>query len=104
MLRRPILATALAALILAPSAYIGWSLRDMPQFGRMADDGIYYATAQSLAQGHGYRIASLPGQPYQAKYPPLYPLALSVIWRLNPEFPANLQIAAAFAWLMLPAL
>ena len=40
--------------------------------------------------GDGYRIESLPGQPYQTKYPPLYPALLAGIWKLNPQFPANL--------------
>jgi len=53
------------------------------------DDGVYMATAKSLADGHGYRHAHLPGEPWQTKYPPLYPGALSVIWRLWPEYPAN---------------
>ena len=75
---------------------------DMPHLGRFHDDGIYWVCAKSLAQGPGYRILSLPDQPYQTKYPPLYPLLLSVIWRVNPSFPDNLPLATLVSWLMLP--
>src|SRR5208337_4275979 len=51
----------------------------------------------------GYRIESLPGQPYQTKYPPLYCALLAGIWKLDPQFPSNLPIATLFAWLLLPA-
>ena len=89
-------------LALAPSAYLAWTLRAMPHLGYYHDDAIYWVSAQSLAAGHGYRIASLPGEPYQTKYPPLYPALLVGIWKLNPQFPANLPWATLFAWLMLP--
>ncbi|MFX0116783.1 MAG: glycosyltransferase family 39 protein, partial [Candidatus Hodarchaeota archaeon] len=55
-----------------------------------------------LAQGKGYRILSLPDQPYQTKYPPLYPLLLSAVWRTAPDFPDNLRIAILVSWLTLP--
>ena len=54
------------------------------------DEGVYVATAKALAAGSGYRNPSLPDAPPQAKYPPLFPLALSFVWRLAPRFPANL--------------
>jgi hypothetical protein len=90
----------LAALI--PSAYFAWTLRSMPHLGFYHDDSIYWVSARSLALGDGYRIQSLPGQPYQTKYPPLYPALLAAIWKLNPRFPANLPVATLFAWLLLP--
>ncbi len=87
---------------LAPSAYLAWSLRTMPHLGFYHDDSIYWVSARSLAMGDGYRIQSLPGQPFQTKYPPLYPALLAGIWKINPSFPANLPLATLFAWLMLP--
>lgn len=60
------------------------------RFGAYHDDGIYVATAKALAEGRGYRIVSLPDEPAQTKYPPFYPLLLSLIWRVYPEFPENL--------------
>jgi hypothetical protein len=88
---------------LAPSAYLAWSLRAMPHLGFYHDDGLYWVSARSLAEGHGYRIQSLPGEPYQTKYPPLYPAMLAGVWKLRPSFPSNLPWATLFAWLWMPA-
>lgn len=99
---RPWLAAGILLLALIPSAHLAWKSRDLPHLGHYHDDGIYWVTAKSLADGAGYRILSLPDQPYQTKYPPLYPLLLSWIWKLNPSFPDNLRLAVWFAWLILP--
>jgi hypothetical protein len=58
--------------------------------GWFVDDGVYLTTAKALADGQGYRHLELPGDPYQTKYPILYPLVLSGVWRLWPDFPANI--------------
>ena len=87
---------------LAPPAYLAWTLRSMPHLGFYHDDSIYWVSGRSLATGDGYRIQSLPGQPYQTKYPPLYPALLAAIWKIDPQFPANLPLATLFAWLLLP--
>ncbi len=94
------LAIVLAALI--PSAYLTYLAQDCPQLGRYHDDGLYWTAARSLARGTGHRIISLPGQPYQTKYPPLYPLALSVVWRVQPDFPGNVVPAVWLNWLCVP--
>ena len=60
------------------------------RFGTFHDDSIYVTTAKSLATGQGYRIISLPYEPAQTKYPPFYPILLSMIWRAYPKFPTNL--------------
>lgn len=91
-------------LAIAPSAWVAWRLRAMPQFGSFVDDGVYWVTAKSLAEGHGYKIRSLPEEPWQTKYPPLYPAYLSLVWKINPEFPANLPLATLFAWIWAPPL
>ena len=70
----------------------------MPGFGKLHDDGLFFVSAKSLATGHGLRILSLPEQPAQTKYPSLYPLYLSIVWRINPHFPENLTLAAWFSW------
>ncbi len=88
---------------LLPSVYMAWAGRDMPQLGQGHDDSIYWMMARTLAQGHGYRITSLPEQPWQTKYPPLLPLYLSLVWRMAPQFPENLPLATLFCWLLLPA-
>jgi hypothetical protein len=93
---------AILCLALAPSAFVAFQSLDMPHLGAFHDDGLYWVCGKSLAQGSGYRILSLPEQPFQTKYPPLYPLLLAGIWKLAPEFPANLRLATALAWLALP--
>ncbi|HYM12079.1 MAG TPA: hypothetical protein VEU62_15195 [Bryobacterales bacterium] len=81
------------ALILALFlAYLGW-IGPGGSFGWYHDDTVYFSTAQSLAQGHGYRMPSVPGAPYETKYPGLYPWLLSWIWRWWPLFPANVAPA-----------
>ena len=59
-------------------------------FPSMHDDGIYAITAKSLAETGEYRIASLPGEPYQHKYPILFPAILSIVWQFWPDFPGNI--------------
>ncbi|HYL98295.1 MAG TPA: glycosyltransferase family 39 protein, partial [Blastocatellia bacterium] len=59
-------------------------------FGYYNDDAIYLSTAKALATGRGYRLIDLPYEPAQTKYPPLFPFLLSVVWRVRPDFPANL--------------
>ena len=62
-------------------------------FGFAHDDGLYFSSAKALAEGKGYVVPSLPGEPAQTKYPPLYSALLSLIWYASPEFPANLALA-----------
>jgi len=99
---RKVAAIAIVVLALAPSAYLAFWLRSMPHLGYYHDDSIYWTSAKSLAQGSGYRIASLPDQPYQTKYPPLYPALLAAVWTLKPNFPSNLPAATFFAWALFP--
>ena len=60
--------------------------------GIFHDDGIYVATAKSIAEGTGYRLINLPSSPLQTKYPFLYPAILAIIWKINPNFPDNLTV------------
>ncbi len=100
--RKPTLARLIACLVLAaamiPSAWIAWHYRSMPQMGAYHDDAIYLESAKSLAETGSYRVASLPDQPYQTKYPPLMPLLLSIVWRIDPRFPENLPMLLAVCW------
>src|SRR5262245_30496635 len=78
-----------------------------PTVGTFHDDGIYLVTAKSLAEGQGYRIISIPGDPPQTKYPVLFPWVLSIVWRVYPSFPDNLPwlklvpLGAMLIWLYL---
>src|SRR5580693_4505690 len=87
--------------ILIPSAVYLYKNLDMPEFGKFHDDGLLFVSAKSLATGQGFRILSLPEQPAQTKYPVLYPLYLSMVWKLNPNFPDNLGMARWFSWILL---
>jgi hypothetical protein len=88
-------------LVLVPSALYIARNRDMPEFGRLHDDGLLFVSAKALAAGDGFRIVSLPEQPAQTKYPVLYPLYLSLVWKLNPHFPENLWLARLSSWILL---
>ena len=92
----------LVLLALAPSVWLAWTWRAMPHLGFYHDDSIYWVSAKSLATSGEYRIASLPNQPYQTKYPPLYPALLALVWKGNSSFPANLPAAMLVAWCVLP--
>ena len=65
--------------------------------GLFHDDGIYMVNAKSLHEGMGYRITSLPGSPLQTKYPPVFPLMLSLLWHINPSFPENIHLMRLFS-------
>ncbi|MEO5925250.1 MAG: hypothetical protein ABIR70_15625 [Bryobacteraceae bacterium] len=89
------------AVVLLPSIWIAWTYRAMPQVGAYHDDAIYLETAKSLAETGTYRIPSMPGQPYQTKYPPLLPWLLSIVWYMDPNFPANLPKMTLLCWSLL---
>jgi 4-amino-4-deoxy-L-arabinose transferase-like glycosyltransferase len=95
------------SLILIGAGLLYYAALSPKDFGRAHDDSIYVTTAKALATGEGYRIISLPYEPAQTKYPPLYPFLLSLIWSLFPHFPGNLipmmllTIAAALGFLAL---
>ena len=95
------LAIGVALLCLPTLVFIWWN-RDVPHFGILEDDGIYLIGAKSLAEGSQYRILNLPAEPYQTKYPPLYPLYLSLAWRAAATFTAKLSAAVILSWLSLP--
>ena len=99
---RKALAFGIVLVALAPAARLAWVARDMPHLGHFHDDSIYLVSAKSLAEGRGYRILSLPAEPFQTKYPPLWPLMLAAIWKIAPQFPENLKWEMALTWLMLP--
>ena len=60
--------------------------------GAWQDDAIYLVTARSLAEGNGYRLMHIPGQPRQTKYPILYPAILALV---HPRYPQNLWLLLA---------
>ncbi len=89
---------ALTALI----AYPVWIARHQRHFSDSLDDGIYWITAKSIADGDGYRVVHQPGRPFAVKYPPLYPLYLSLAWKFGGSFPGNLTAGAALQAALIP--
>jgi hypothetical protein len=102
LLRWRIVGVALLALALLIPIY--WIALRSPAIGTFHDDGVYLVTAKALATGRGYRIISLPEEIPQTKYPILFPLALSGVWKLAPDFPENtfllksVPLAFALLW------
>src|SRR5258708_24102589 len=97
-LMRRIAPVLMMILALAPFTWVAYHYSDLPQFGKYQDDGLLLFAGKSLHDSGGYRIASLPGQPYQPKYPPLYPLLLSGLWSLDGRSPETLRLVALSAW------
>jgi hypothetical protein len=89
---------AVLALIVKPV----WDARAQWQFGAGRDDAVYMVTAKSLASGNGYHQENLPGRPFLTKYPPMFPLFLSMAWRLTPEFPRTLETGSILQACLLP--
>jgi len=69
---------------------VGWLSISTDDFGLYHDDGIYVVTARSPAVTGKFRITSLPEEPYQRKYPIVFPPMLFVVWRIAGDFPANI--------------
>lgn len=90
LLNSPKLKALLIVAVVAGTFLLYFAASQPNRFGFYRDDSTYVVMGKALAEGQGYRIISLPDDPVQAKSPPLYPLLLSVIWRLDDEFPRNL--------------
>lgn len=82
---RVLLAVLLAGLIAA------WVIAyQVPVVGTFHDDAIIVGSAKSLAEGDGYLVPSLPDEIAQTKYPIAFPALVAVVWKLFPDFPANI--------------
>ena len=60
--------------------------------GIFQDDAIYTVLAKSLAEGQGFRMVNLPGEPHATRYPPAYPLVIAFLWKIWPSFPDNIVL------------
>ena len=85
--RERLLIAGAAAVALA----VGLASLSPAPVGVFWDDGVYVITAKALATGHGYRFIHLPGAPAATHYPPLWPILLSIVWRIMPAFPDNVR-------------
>ena len=77
------------------------ALRGPYLVGVFHDDGVYALLAREIANGNGFHYANLPGHPAAAHYPPFYPLLLAALWRIGPDFPANVPVLVGFNALLL---
>jgi len=94
-MQRPAWLAALGAAALA-ALYLALAATSPVSLGFFGDDGVYASTALALAEGKGYRHLSIPGEPLQTKYPPLYPAVLSLVLRARSDLPG------VFPWLLVP--
>jgi hypothetical protein len=78
----------LAIVLLAVAVYVA----SIDTTAAWDDSLVYLIGAKSLAEGHGYRLLNLPGAPPLRTFPPAFPAALSILWRLWPAYPANLPL------------
>jgi hypothetical protein len=60
------------------------------------DDGAYLLLGKSLADGEGLRYSQVPGSLPGAKFPPLYPLFLALLWKITPGAVGQGSLAATF--------
>ncbi len=60
-----------------------------PYIGDGYDDSVYVGLSKDIAAGRGYVRGLVPGDPPASKYPPGWPLILSVVWFFSSDFPAN---------------
>jgi len=95
-----VIGTLASIALLVPAMIVAITGRNLPALARRVDDGIYFVTAHSIATEFSYKISSLPGVPYQTKYPPAYPALLAAAWKV-PPYP-NLPVALLLNWLALP--
>jgi hypothetical protein len=100
-MRHPVLLAALGAAGLA-ALYLAFAATSPVSLGFFGDDATYAVTAKSLAEGRGYRILSIPGEPLQTKYPPLYPGLLSLVIRSLPDRSGGADLLGDFHWLLVP--
>lgn len=94
--RRTALATAAIAVLLG-----FFAMNDVP-IGIFQDDGHYAILARAIANGDGYRYTNLPGAPAATHFPPGYPLLLALLWRVAPQFPANVAYLKLINVVLLP--
>ena len=80
---------AMLAAVGALGLAVGVAVTDGYHVGVFHDDAMYVILARSFATGQGFRYLNLPGAPVASHFPPGYPAVLSLLWRVAPNFPAN---------------
>jgi hypothetical protein len=78
------------AIVLISLGVVYFSGIETEQIGFFIDDGAYASAGKGLAEGLGFLNLHLVTTPPQIRYPVLFPLMLSGVWALAPNFPDNL--------------
>ena len=65
--------------------------------GAFNDDGAYAMLGKSIADGSGYRLTYLPGDPVAVKYPPGLPALLAIPWAVGGTLAAVRATVAALS-------
>lgn len=86
--RAPIIVAASSAL-LCLGVYL---LRLDRVAGLLQDDAWYILLAKALAAGQGYTLINSPTPGIPPLYPPAFPALLSLVFRIAPQFPANVYL------------
>jgi hypothetical protein len=89
-LSREIIYGLLAVVLIAAVGWFYGRVVDTEVLGFTHDDGVYAVAGKSLAEGKGFKLLHVVGQPGEIKYPFVYPAILSLVWLTNPNFPENL--------------
>ena len=89
-------ASLLLLLVLLLATYL---LRFDDVCGLLWDDAWYVLLARALATGHGYTLTNTPTPGLVPFYPPGFPLLLSLVFRIAPDFPDNVVLLKAVSLL-----
>lgn len=87
--RRVTIVAVAAAIALCLAIYF---LRLDRAVGMAIDDAWYVMLAKALATGQGYSLINSPSSGILPLYPPFFPLLLSVVFKLAPQFPGNVML------------
>lgn len=82
---------------------LGFLLWEAVPPGVWHDDGAYLLLGRSIADGEGLRYAQVPGSLPGAKFPPLYPLVLAVLWKVAPAAVGQGSLASALNFFFVAA-
>ncbi len=82
-------------LVAASGALAVYVLRLDHAAGLIVDDAWYVVLAKALAEGEGYRLISSGAAQILPAVPPGFPLLLSTVFGVHPEFPANVPALKA---------
>ncbi len=80
----------LLVLLMAVAAIL-WIVSLTPLIGDGYDDTRYVALSQAIAAGKGFCRPSIPICQSEVKFPIGYPLLLTPVWLVRPEFPQNVM-------------